>query len=208
MVLYKNTIFGGFAMKKVILILLFSFLLPLSIFAAPFGLTMGMSLDDLAEACDGTEPKHIENDCYYVFPVKKHPLFKHYVAFVDSDKGLYCIKAISDDIQTNNYGSEIQNAFAEIKERVSKTYGKPRMIDEIASDSLWKEDKYWVSALADGARTYACIWESSSKNKLKDDLTDVSIYASAQRVPQIGWIILEYDFNNMQAVKDAQDDVF
>lgn len=195
-------------MKKLILVFLISLIFPIAIFAAPFGLTMGMSLDELAEACDGAEPKYIENDCYYVFPVKKHPLFKHYVAFVDSDKGLYCIKAISDDIQTNNYGSEIQNAFAEIKERVSKTYGKPRMIDEIASDSLWKEDKYWVSALADGARTYACIWESSSKNKLKDDLTDVSIYASAQRVPQMGWIILEYDFNNMQAVKDAQDDVF
>ena len=195
-------------MKKILVILLFSFLLPLSIFAAPFGLKMGMTIDEITEACDGAEPKHIENDCYYVFPVKKHPLFKHYVAFVDSDKGLYCIKAVSDDIQTNNYGSEIQNAFAEIKERVSKTYGKPRMIDEIASDSLWKEDKYWVSALADGARTYACIWESSSKNKLKDDLIDVSIYASAQRFPQIGWNILEYDFNNIQAVKDAQDDVF
>ena len=195
-------------MKKILLIIFISIFFPITIFAAPFGLSMGMSLEDLNEVCDGTEPKHIKDDCYYVFPLKKHPLFKHYVAFVDNEKGLYCIKAISDDIQTNNYGSEIQNAFAEIKERVSKTYGKPRIIDEIASDTLWKDDKYWVSALADGARTYACIWESSSKNKLKDDLTDVSIYASAQRVPQMGWIILEYNFNNMQAVKDAQDDVF
>lgn len=195
-------------MKKILLILLISFLLPLSIFAAPFGLKMGMTLDEITEACSGSKPIYVENDCYYVFPVKKHPLFKHYIAFVDNEKGLYCLKAISDDIQTNDYGTEIQNAFAEIKERVSKTYGRPRMIDEIASDSLWKDAKYWVDALVDGARTYACIWESSAKNKLKDDLIDVSIYASAQRVPQIGWIILEYDFSNMQAVNDAQDDVF
>lgn len=194
-------------MKKILLILLFTFL-PIAIFAAPFGLSMGMSLDDITEACEGAEPRYIENDCYYVFPVKKHPLFKHYVAFVDNEKGLYCLKAISDDIQTNDYGTEIQNAFAEIKERVSKTYGRPRMVDEIASDSLWKDAKYWVDALADGARTYAAIWESSPKNKLNDDLDCVYIYTNAQRFPRSGWIILEYDFNNMQSVKDAQDDVF
>ncbi len=195
-------------MKKIFILLLVFMFLPLTIIAAPFGFNMGMTLEDIKEACEGAEPKHIEDDCYYVFPVKKHPLFKHYVAFIDQEKGLYCLKAVSDDIKTNNYGTEIQNAFAEIKERVSKTYGRPRMIDEIASDSLWKDDKYWISALSDGARTYAAIWESSVKNKLKDDLTDVSIYASAQRAPQVGWIILEYDFNNIQAVKDAQDDVF
>ena len=36
----------------------------------------------------------------------------------------------------------------------------------------------------------------------------VYIYTNAQRFPRSGWIILEYDFNNMQSVKDAQDDVF
>lgn len=169
---------------------------------------MGMSLDDLAETCDGAAPEHIEDDCYYVFPVKKHPLFKHYLAFVDSDKGLYFIRTVSDDISTNDYGTEIQNAFSEIKERISKTYGRPRMIDEIASDALWNDDKYWLRALAEGSRTYAAIWESSAKNELKDDLTEVSIYASAKNYPQTGWIILEYEFNNMQAVQDAQDDVF
>lgn len=167
-----------------------------------------MTLDEITEACNGSKPIHVENDCYQISPAKTHPLFKQYAVFVDSVHGLYCIKAVSDKISTNDYGTEIKNAFAELEGRISKTYGNPRMIDEIASDSLWKEDKYWVSALSYGARTYACIWESSAKNKLKDDLIDVSIYASAQRFPQIGWIILEYDFNNMQAVKDAQDNVF
>lgn len=194
-------------MKKLFLLLIL-LSAPILLFSAPFGLSMGMTLDDLTEACDGAGPEHIEDDCYYVFPVKKHPLFKHYLAFVDDDKGLYCIKAVSDDISTNDYGTEIQNAFSEIKERISKTYGHPRMIDEIASDTLWKDDKYWLRALAEGSRTYAAIWESSSKNELKDDLTEVSIYASAENYPQTGWIILEYEFNNMQAVQDAQDDVF
>lgn len=192
--------------KAVLLLLLLS--APILLFSAPFGLSMGMTLDDLTEACDGAAPEHIEDDCYYVFPVKKHPLFKHYLAFVDDDKGLYCIKAVSDDISTNRYGTEIQNAFSEIKERISKTYGRPRMIDEITSDTLYTDDRDWVYSLADGARAYAAIWEASAKNELKDDLNNVSIYASAKDYPQTGWIILEYEFNNMQAVKDAQDDVF
>ena len=194
-------------MKKLFLLLIL-LSAPILLFSAPFGLSMGMTLDDLTEACDGAEPKHMGDDCYYVFPVKKHPLFKRYVAFVDSDKGLYLIRAVSDDISTNRYGTEIQNAFSEIKERVSKTYGRPRIIDEIESDSLYTDDRDWVRSLEDGSRMYAAIWESSAKNELKDDLTEVSIYASAKNYPQTGWIILEYKFNNMQAVQDAQDDVF
>lgn len=194
-------------MKKLFLLLIL-LSAPILLFSAPFGLSMGMTLDDLTEACDGADLEHIEDDCYYVFPVKKHPLFKHYLAFVDDDEGLYLIRAVSDEISTNDYGTEIQNAFSEIKEHISKTYGRPRMIDEIASDTLWKDDKYWLRALAEGSRAYAAIWESSAKNELKDDLNNVSIYASAKNYPQTGWITLEYDFNNMQAVQDAQDDVF
>lgn len=194
-------------MKKLFLLLIF-LSAQILLFSAPFGLSMGMTLDDLTEACDGAEPIHIEDDCYYVFPVKKHPLFKHYVVFVDDDKGLYCIKAVSDDISTNRYGTEIQNAFSEIKERISKTYGRPRIIDEIESDCVFNYDRDWVRSLAEGSRMYAAIWESSAKNELKDDLTEVSIYASAKNYPPTGWIILEYEFNNMQAVQDAQDDVF
>lgn len=194
-------------MKKLFLLLIF-LSAQILLFSVPFGLSMGMTLDDLTEACDGAEPIHIEDDCYYVFPVKKHPLFKHYVVFVDDDEGLYLIKAVSDDISTNRYGTEIQNAFSEIKERISKTYGRPRIIDEIASDCVFKYDRDWVRSLEDGSRMYAAIWESSAKNELKDDLNNVSIYASAKNYPPTGWIILEYEFNNMQAVQDAQDDVF
>ena len=61
-------------MKKIILILLISFLLPLSIFAAPFGLKMGMTLDEITEVCNGEKPKYVENDGYYIYPAKKHPL--------------------------------------------------------------------------------------------------------------------------------------
>lgn len=194
-------------MKK-IAVFFFLFILPFYFFAAPFGLKMGMTLDELTEACNGNEPIHIEDNCYQIYPAKTHPLFKQYAAFIDSERGLYCIKAVSEEISTNDYGTEIKNAFAEIESRIAKTYGKSRKIDELSDDYYAKSEQYWVSQLSKGARTYAAIWESTSKSQLKDDLDSVVIYANAKLFPQTGWIILEYDFNNMQAVEDAQDDVF
>ncbi len=193
-----------FGMKRFLICLIYAFL-SISILASPFGLKMGMSINEIRDACNGVKPKYIEKDCYYVFPIKKHPLFKHYIAFVDPEKGLYCLKIISNDISTNNYGTELQNAFSEIKDRVSKTYGNPRIIDELDPKSIWNDDAYWLKALNDGARKYAAIWDS---NKLADDLDCVSIYASAQSYNNKGWIILEYDFLNIKSVQDSQDDVF
>ena len=118
--------------------------------------------------------------------------------------GLYCIKAISDDISTNKYGTELKKAFSEIKERVSKTYGNPRIIDHVDPSSIWRDESFWLHALDDGARTYAAIWESN----LKDDLVYVSISTSAVSYKEIGWITLEYHFSNKSDVEDSQDDVF
>lgn len=194
-------------MKKIAIFFVL-IILPFYFFAAPFGLKMGMTLDEVTEACGGTKPVHIEDNCYQIYPTKTHPLFKQYAAFVDSERGLYCIKAVSEEISTNDYGTEIKNAFSEIENRIAKTYGKSRKIDELSDDYYAKSEQYWVSQLSKGARTYAAIWESTSKSQLKDDLDSVVIYANAKIFPQTGWIILEYDFNNMQAVEDAQDDVF
>lgn len=194
-------------MKKALLILVLAFL-AISIFAAPFGLKKGMSINEIAAVCDGTAPKYAGNNCYYISPAKKHPLFQTYIVFVDSEKGLYCIQARSGNIKTNDYGTETKNAFAEIKDRVSKTYGKPNMIDKIAADSLFKDEQYWLYALEKGARTYAAIWQSNSKNQLKDDLSSILIYASGDSFKEIGWITLQYDFLNKRAVEDSQDDVF
>ncbi|MDD6487417.1 MAG: hypothetical protein PUF61_10770 [Spirochaetales bacterium] len=194
-------------MKKALLILVLAFL-AISIFAAPFGLKKGISINEIAAVCDGTAPKYAGNNCYYISPAKKHPLFQTYIAFVDSEKGLYCIQARSGNIKTNDYGTETKNAFAEIKDRVSKTYGTPKMIDKIAADSLFKDEQYWLYALEKGARTYAAIWQSNSKNQLKDDLNCIIIYASGDSYKEIGWITLQYDFSNKRAVEDSQDDVF
>ena len=73
--------------------------------------TFNINVKRITEVCNGVKPEYVENDGYYIYPTKKHPLFKQYVAFVDKEKGLYCIRAITDEIQTNNYGTEIKKCF-------------------------------------------------------------------------------------------------
>ena len=163
-----------------------------------------MTLAQITQVCNNIKPKHIEGDKYYVYPAKTHPLFKTYIAYVDSSEGLYCLQAVSDNITTNDYGTELKQAFAEIKDRISKTYGNPRMIDVVDSNSLWINASFWLKAVDDGARTYAAIWE----HQLKDNLVRVYINTSAISYKEIGWITLEYDFSNKSIVEDSQDDVF
>ena len=79
-------------------------------YAAPFGLKMGMTIDEIAEQCED-EPSFLQDDVYLITPIKKHPLFTYYAVYVNESTGLYQIRAVSDSIQCNQYGTELQNAF-------------------------------------------------------------------------------------------------
>lgn len=87
-------------MKKLFLIFTL-ILLPIAVFAAPFGLEMGMTLDEIAEQCE-EEPKFLENDIYLVKPIKSHPVFIAYLVYVNQKVGLYQIRAVSDEIKRTN----------------------------------------------------------------------------------------------------------
>ncbi len=193
-------------MKKKLLSMALALTIPLSIFASPFGLKMGMTLEQITEVCGGIEPVHNENDSYFIEPTNHHPLFKYYLAYVDDEIGLYYIKALTDEISSNDYGEEIKSAFENIKNRISKNYGKPKVIDELASDTLWNEEKYWLNALREGSRTLTAAW-GIEKNIEKDDIEFIGIsakYASYQK----GVILLEYQFKNYSQIEDSQDSVF
>ncbi|WP_443741000.1 hypothetical protein [Treponema berlinense] len=182
-------------------------ILPVTIFASPFGLKKGMTIEQIAEVCNGNELEHIEGDMYSILPSKSHPFFKIYIAFVNEKAGLYGIKALSDEISVNDYGTEIKTAFENIKDRIAKTYGIPKIIDEIDPTSVYKDENYWTYSLSKGARTLAAIWGVNEK-KLPDDLSGIAISAKAQIGPQIGAILLEYKFNNYDQIEDEQDSVF
>ena len=91
-------------MKKIIFpILMIAFTFSVA-FAGPFGLSKGMSVEQISKLGEkGFEPERVsDDDRYFFIPKNKIDLFKAYVAYVDEKKGLYRINAISEGI--NTYG--------------------------------------------------------------------------------------------------------
>ena len=195
-------------MKKILLVLIFA-ILPLAVFAAPFGLKMGMTIDEIAEQCE-EEPSFVKDDIYLVKPTKSHPLFSYYAVYVHEKTGLYQIRAISDSVTCNKYGTEIQNAFNNVKDRISKTYGKPRIINKVDANiySFLQNDEHWFQTLKDGSRQLSAIW--GEKTQLADDLASVALdcVADSGYLDGDAHLVLYYYFNNANSVEDEQDSVF
>lgn len=172
-------------------------------FAAPFGFTMGMTLKEIAKKCEG-KVEHLEDDIYLVKPIKDHPSFTQYNVLVDKKKGLYGIRAASPITKVNSYGTEIKSDFRSMKDRISKTYGEPEIIDKIDPNSSFNEDQYWMYTLNEGARHLVALWRSDS---LADDLIYVGLGCVADGLYS-AHLLLEYNFKNSKNVEDDQDSVF
>ena len=194
-------------MRKTFLVIILSMLIT-SIFAAPFGLKMGMTIKEIEKQCE-EKPIFVKDDIYMIIPIKSHPLFEYYAVYVNEKAGLYRIRARTESITVNKYGTELQNDFNIIKDRIAKTYGEPRIIDEIDKNSIWKGNNYWFTALREGARVLSAVW--GEKKQLADNLDSVTLDCVADDnllAYDKGYLHLSYYFNNAKSVEDEQDSVF
>lgn len=192
-------------MKKILFLMIMA-ILPALAMASPFGLKMGMSIREIAKECEG-KPEFVKNDAYIIKPKKSHPSFEHYIVYVDKNKGLYQIKAISSNIKTNDYGTELQSSFNATKDRVAKRYGEPTIRDEIDPESVFQDGNYWMYTLRGGARTLAAVWGEGEK--LADNLDMVILECSAsENSSRQGFLVLYYFFKNANKIEDEQDSVF
>lgn len=164
-------------MKKLILFSAIFVFGMVSVFAGPFGFSMGMTLDEITLACDGTEPKYIGDDGYYVQPAKSHPLFDGYVVWVSETSGLYYIKGISRGIKTTDYGTEVKQEFSKLLSSLERKYGKFKKIDKVEKDTLWDKEEFWMHTIARGARIYGATWIASAEDSIEkfDGLVTIAI---------------------------------
>ena len=197
-------------MKKLFLLLILTFI-SLSIFASPFGLKMGMTLEEVTAACGGKRPERIENDDRYIItPEKSHSTFEFYLAWINAEHGLYRIRGVSEEIETDDYGKNIQNAFYNFEHRLEAIYGTPEITDRIIDkESYYKEDKYWSYSLRHGARELSAVWSEIIKgSKMKDDVIYVNLHVEAvNSYSDEFYLFLDYVFSNTFAVEDQEDEV-
>lgn len=196
-------------MKKTILLSVLFIFGMISVFAGPFGLSMGMSLEEIAAECTD-EPKYIADDRYLIQPTKSHPLFENYIAWVSETNGLYYIKGISREIKTTGYGTEARQEFAKLISPLERKYGKFKRIDTVQKDTLWQDDRDWMSAIAHGARTYEAHWEATEENIADfDGLVTIATGVKTREtyVTDEAYIWIEYGFLNQIEAFDELDDV-
>ena len=195
-------------MKRLFLAVLFIIGAAL-IYATPFGLKMGMTVDEIAEQCE-EKPTFVEDDIYLIRPLKSHPLFDFYAVYVNERTGLYHIRALSAPISTNKFGTELKNSFNSVKDRIAKIYGKPKITDKYnnSADTYYQREEYWFYSLREGSRELSAVWGHNST--LADNLDTVALECSVSNgfYEGKGQLVLYYYFTNTDSVEDEQDSVF
>ena len=179
------------------------------IYAGPFGLSNGMTLDEVTQACGGNCPQRMENDDRYVIqPEKSHSMFTYYVAWISEDYGLYKIRAASDAIETNDYGVELKTAFYSFEERLEKIYGKPIVVDALTDPTTsFRTENYWLYTLEKGARELYAVWNLKNEDAtLKDELDSVSLWGACVGYNKT-FLLIDYNFINQEKVENQEDEV-
>ncbi|MCR5045071.1 MAG: hypothetical protein K6A42_00665 [Treponema sp.] len=174
----------------------------------PFGFDIGMSYEEVKTACEGIEPEHIADDRYFVTPKKSHPLFEKYIVWISDLYGLYYVKGVGHDIDTNNYGTEAKKQFNDLLSILESKYGNFKKTDTVDEDYLYHEEHYWMTALKDGARTYTASWYTLSPEDYNGlETIGLGIKCSEKYSTDKAYIWLEYGFTNQDIAQEVLDDV-
>lgn len=115
-------------MKKVSLLFIL-ILMTNMLFADPFGLKMGMTLQEIKEKCGGKEPEYGGlGVCYKIEPIKKDKVFVGYTAYVNDNIGLYGLWACTE----TEVGKDSEPVFNYICSALKSYYGKPSEVGEFS----------------------------------------------------------------------------
>lgn len=160
----------------------------------PFGLTMGMRVDQIQG-----DPEQVKPGVYKVEQVPRpHSGYEAYMLKIGPESGLCWVKAVGKNITGNRYGTALRSAFDSTKEQLAGIYGDTaKDMDFLLPDSIWDEPRDFMMGLAKNERILAAMWELADDER---NLRDVALYASALS-SSVGYLSIEYIFTN----KDACD---
>lgn len=144
-------------MKKTLLIALLM-MISAMLFAGPFGMEFGWSLEELEASGIYAEefmPQGTTTS-YLVVPENSHPLLMLYTAFIDDEYGLFQIRAISQPYYEEY---QIRVIYNDLKAQLMSAYGEPYTeYDEITDDSDWQGSDNFISSILYGDRKLSTTW--------------------------------------------------
>ena len=168
-------------MKKVIFLIVFALIMSVG-FAGPFGLEMGMTLEEIKAKCGGKEPEYEGGGYVYkIEPIKKDGTFTDYSACVHDSLGLFSVVAFTDFMSTESCEVVLNIVLLALKDY----YGEP-------SES----------------KKLSCEWHVSECKKLKKEkLRKISV-AVQYDDHGYGMLALGYIFENGDRALESVDSPF
>jgi len=178
-----------------------------TVFSGPFGLSKGMTLQELQTI----EPSItlVDPSTPYIYVMKSVPIpssrFESYLVQVHPEKGLFGIVALGVDIKTTPNGTALINAYNSLVKVITDTYPaiKPNSIDFLVSASTNDKPEDFMMSLEKSERFVHSYWGDSEAfpvvNKEIDTITLLILTSNTN----VGYLRLSYEFTDFQKIKDS-----
>lgn len=171
----------------------------------PFGLQAGLSKDVIEKMTGSQLTLADEAQRLYELesPPKPNDAFHRYGIVISPTVGLCQIRAISETIRTNDYGTQLKSEFNSLKESLAAVYGEPKVLDALLPGSIWNESRDWMTGLFKRDRSLTADWKSTQSSPLKSDVQSIMLMTIAEGRDK-GYLALIYDFQNHDACAAEQ----
>lgn len=168
-------------MKKVIFLIVFALIMSVG-FADPFGLKMGMTLEEIKAKCGREEPVYEGRGYMYTInPIKKDGTFTDYTACVHDNLGLFAVAAFTDFMSNERCEEVFNNVLSALK----RYYGEP-------SES----------------KKLSCEWDVDECEKLKKEKLKTISLTVEYGDHGYGMVGLGYKFENLNKAMESADSPF
>jgi hypothetical protein len=173
---------------------------PAALGQGPFGFEKGMTVQQVISLVGAGAIKSRKADHLVVTTAPKpHSAFEEYSLAFSPKEGLLKVVAIGKDIETDGYGLELQNAFADMVKGVSAKYGLPETHDRHHGD-LFRDADQWMMALLDKDRVLISFWQCSPPvNNVK--MIEAEAVASSTSK---GYVTVGFEFSGWNEYFDAR----
>jgi hypothetical protein len=170
----------------------------------PFGFERGMTRSQVVSAI-GSQAVRTEkgNTLVVTTAPKPNQRFGSYALAISPTEGLLKVLAIGKTIDTAEDGSEVRNAFNEVKEGLSGMYGAARIFDFCPDDQTGcKGDAYWMMSLKLKSRKLAAFWDFRSA-PTSSRVADIFLDANSSSVNS-GYVTVAFEFEGWAAYFESQ----
>jgi hypothetical protein len=161
----------------------------------PFGFHAGMRKSDVLDLVGKGAVLEQDNDTLTVdkAPSGHRAVEFYYLAFCPK-RGLVKVSAVSKNVKTSRYGSDLQDAFLDVEKTLNEIYGTGKRYDFLMDGSLWDEPRDWMTALGKKERTLITFWSArNGHTNLPNKITSVTLEAMFLKT-EVGYWEVRYEF--------------